>query len=315
MGMQFISDYLITIGSDFASNTITLGDKDEVTVHTQIWDLAGHDMYQSLNSLFYKGTDAILLVYDVTSRESFENALKWVEDCMEHAFGTVKVIAVIGNKIDLKDSIQVSEEEGQHFSEQLAKMYEIPCFHILTSAKTGENIEELFMKVSLLLIPENVRTMLITQYSGLNNLQSNVFIPEKTEKNLEQPFKKSPVETSSIPTHDPSHEPSITGSLSSDLSKDLKPLFSQARQVIEKGEKLFSEQNETMMGILEELYRISMNIESILKSVDELKTDMSHLKSEVSTLKKQHLELQKQIKPPKRKVNVQKEELEFLDEL
>jgi Ras-related protein Rab-7A len=144
MGAGFKSDYIKTIGADFASKAITIG---ENKVHFQVWDLAGQKMYKHVRSSFYSGCKCGFLVFDLTVPETLTKLDEWVDESLEHSGGFLKIFIVLGNKHDLKDQIKVTDEEVEKFVDKLKKEKGIETQYLLTSAKTGENIEEAFRRM------------------------------------------------------------------------------------------------------------------------------------------------------------------------
>eukprot|EP01068_Selenidium_serpulae_P004239 Selendium_serpulae@DN3469_c0_g1_i1.p1 len=134
----FESNYQATIGIDFLSKTLYLDDR---TVRLQLWDTAGQERFRSLIPSYIRDSAAAVVVYDITSRGSFANTDKWIEDVRSER-GNDVVIALVGNKTDLTDRRQVSTEEG----EQKAK--ERNTIFIETSAKAGFNIKALFRRLA-----------------------------------------------------------------------------------------------------------------------------------------------------------------------
>ena len=101
----------------------------------QIWDSAGQEKYRAISKQYYKKANGIILLYDVTSRESFQNIKQWIKDINNNI--TMKpFLILVGNKIDLER--KVTQQEG----EELAQKYNVLYFE--TSAATGKGIEETF---------------------------------------------------------------------------------------------------------------------------------------------------------------------------
>lgn len=123
-----------TIGADFYSKTKEI---DGLTVNAKFWDTAGQEKYRAIGGRFYKEAHGILLVYDVSRKETFENLSRWATEVEDRSKRTVKVM-LVGNKNDLISTKQVSTEEGKQFSQE--KKY----FFFETSAKTGENVHQAF---------------------------------------------------------------------------------------------------------------------------------------------------------------------------
>jgi small GTP-binding protein len=141
MGVGFKSEYIKTIGADFASKAIELG---ENKVHFQIWDLAGQLMYRHVRSSFYSGCKCGFLVFDLTQPVTLEKLEEWAEEAIAHSGGFLKIFIVLGNKHDLKDQIKIKDEEVQKLIDKLKKKKNIEAAYLVTSAKTGENIGEAF---------------------------------------------------------------------------------------------------------------------------------------------------------------------------
>ncbi|MHA1451066.1 MAG: GTP-binding protein, partial [Candidatus Hodarchaeales archaeon] len=82
IGREFKANYLMTIGADFATYKTTVDGKE---IKFQIWDLAGQQRFESVRTLYYRGTMGALMVYDVTRAETFQNTPKWIEECFKHS--------------------------------------------------------------------------------------------------------------------------------------------------------------------------------------------------------------------------------------
>ena len=100
-------------------------------------DLAGKESFRPIARAYYKNSVCALVVYDISSRDSFNSVSTWIEDFKNQSPTTVSIIRV-GNKSDLNDRRQVNTEEGQELANKLGiQFYE-------TSAKTGDNVNEIF---------------------------------------------------------------------------------------------------------------------------------------------------------------------------
>ncbi|CAD7928209.1 unnamed protein product [Amoebophrya sp. A120] len=120
-----------TIGVEFGTKIITLGDRH---IKLQIWDTAGQERYRAVTRSYYRGAVGALILYDVTSRESYNNLPTWLRDAREQAsFHDISIIAV-GNKRDLKEERQVSFLEASRFAQEQDILF------LETSALTGENV-------------------------------------------------------------------------------------------------------------------------------------------------------------------------------
>jgi len=134
----FDSTYQPTIGIDFLSKTMYLDDK---TVRLQLWDTAGQERFRSLIPSYIRDSSVAVICYDITSRDSFINTSKWIDDVRTER-GDDVIMMLCGNKTDLEDHRTVSYEEGE------AKAKEYNIMFIETSAKAGFNIKALFRKVA-----------------------------------------------------------------------------------------------------------------------------------------------------------------------
>ncbi|CAJ0938006.1 unnamed protein product, partial [Mesorhabditis belari] len=128
------NNFISTVGIDYRNKLVQI---DQSKVKLQIWDTAGQERFRSVTSSYYRDADALLLVFDVTSRQSFENIRSWLSQIKEHAKESVQ-LTIVGNKSDLSGQRKVKIEEGR----QLAASYSIP--YIETSAKTGHNVDLAF---------------------------------------------------------------------------------------------------------------------------------------------------------------------------
>jgi small GTP-binding protein len=153
----FKASYLPTLGVDFAQKALT---HDGVLTNLVIWDIAGQPAFQGLRRRYYEGSSAILLVYSVVDRESFDNASKWLVEA--HGFlGSLPPVVIIGNKIDLRSGYSseevVSPDEGKAFSDKMSQKLNTPSIFIETSALTGENIDQAFDSLLGLLFSREVK--------------------------------------------------------------------------------------------------------------------------------------------------------------
>eukprot|EP00127_Corallochytrium_limacisporum_P000883 Clim_evm16s29 gene=Clim_evmTU16s29 len=134
----FNSTFISTIGIDFKIRTIELDGKK---IKLQIWDTAGQERFRTITTAYYRGAMGILLVYDITNAQSFENIKNWVRNIEAHASEEVEKM-ILGNKCDMEDKREVPKERGEKIAgEYGAKFLE-------TSAKNNINVEEAFMTIA-----------------------------------------------------------------------------------------------------------------------------------------------------------------------
>ena len=134
----FDNNYQATIGIDFLSKTMYLDDR---TVRLQLWDTAGQERFRSLIPSYIRDSSVAVVVYDVTNKTSFANCDKWIEDVRGERGGEV-VILLVGTTTDLSDKRPVSAEEGE------AKAKKLNVLFVETSAKSNQNIKQMFRKLA-----------------------------------------------------------------------------------------------------------------------------------------------------------------------
>uniref|UniRef100_A0A5K3FPM5 Ras-related protein Rab-1A n=1 Tax=Mesocestoides corti TaxID=53468 RepID=A0A5K3FPM5_MESCO len=134
----YTDNFISTIGVDFKIRTIEL---DGHHVKLQIWDTAGQERFRTMTVAYYRGAHGIIVVYDITSEESFQNVETWLEEIKRYARPDVTKI-VVGNKSDLTDQRVVSYEQGKQFAANLGLQF------LETSAKDSSNVEQAFFSMA-----------------------------------------------------------------------------------------------------------------------------------------------------------------------
>ncbi|KAH9007620.1 P-loop containing nucleoside triphosphate hydrolase protein [Lactarius deliciosus] len=134
---RFLANPDPTLGVEFGSKLITIPEEDKV-VKLQCWDTAGTESFRSITRSYYRGAAGCLLVYDVTSRPSFEHARTWLADVRAHADPHLTCI-LVGNKSDLaQERRQVPADEGTRWAEEEGLLF------VEASAKSGANVDAAF---------------------------------------------------------------------------------------------------------------------------------------------------------------------------
>ena len=110
---------------------------DDKMVRLQLWDTAGQERFRSLIPSYIKDSSVAVVVYDITSKQSFTNVRRWITEAKQIR-GDGLMLVLVGNKIDAADLRKVSTEEGQALAKELDIMF------IETSAKSGINVKQLF---------------------------------------------------------------------------------------------------------------------------------------------------------------------------
>lgn len=120
------------------SSTVGSANHGNNMIHFDIWDTAGQERFKSLARMYYRGAAAILVVYDITSVETFERAKLWVKElsAQENA-----VITLVGNKVDLDEERAVPRDEAAAFAN------EVGIQHAEASAKSGQGVKQIFYEV------------------------------------------------------------------------------------------------------------------------------------------------------------------------
>lgn len=134
----YTESYISTIGVDFKIRTIELDGK---TIKLQIWDTAGQERFRTITSSYYRGAHGIIVVYDVTDLESFNNVKQWLNEIDRYACENVNKL-LVGNKCDLVSKKAVEYETAKEFADKL----DIPFLE--TSAKAATNVEKAFLTMA-----------------------------------------------------------------------------------------------------------------------------------------------------------------------
>ncbi|XP_028319927.1 GTP-binding protein YPTC1-like [Gouania willdenowi] len=134
----YTESYISTIGVDFKIRTI---DMDGKTVKLQIWDTAGQERFRTITSSYYRGAHGIIIVYDVTEQESFNNVKQWLDEIDRYACDNVSRL-LVGNKSDLLSKKVVDAATAQEVASSLRISF------LETSAKSSENVERAFLTMA-----------------------------------------------------------------------------------------------------------------------------------------------------------------------
>ncbi|KAL7716249.1 Rab family GTPase [Entamoeba marina] len=126
-----------TIGAAFLTKTLTI---DNDVIKFEIWDTAGQERYHSLTPMYYRGSDAAIIVFDITSDSSYVQSKKWVDELRQA--GNEAMMFLVGNKVDMESDRVVTKEDGESYARELSIDY------IETSAKENININELFEQIA-----------------------------------------------------------------------------------------------------------------------------------------------------------------------
>ena len=161
---KFTEVHITTIGVDNKYKEIIY---NNMKINLNIWDSSGQEIYRSITKSFYRNADGIIFVYDVTNAKSFANLKDWLISTEEYQCKKI----VVGNKIDLGDKRVIKKER----IEQFAKEKNIQCFE--TSAKNGENIENIFKEITRLIVGNKTEEELKEEF-GSNSHSSSILSKE-----------------------------------------------------------------------------------------------------------------------------------------
>lgn len=161
---MFHSDFVPTIGVDFTIKIINI-DGRKVKLH--IWDTAGQERFTPIVSSYYRGAQGMILVYDITDRNSFKHIDKWLHEIERSGDPSVKKI-LVGNKTDVTGKREVTYVEGKKYADELG----IPFLEV--SAKMSTNVKEIFHTLIRSIIPAKILK------SNNNNSSRHVNLNNKT---------------------------------------------------------------------------------------------------------------------------------------
>jgi small GTP-binding protein len=230
LGQGFRSNYIPSLGVDFAQKTVVYDDDE--TVRLVIWDIAGQPQFQSLRRRYYEGCSGLILVYSVVDREAFDNCSKWLVEA-KGFMDKFPALIIVGNKIDLrpyhpKDAI-ISYEEGLEFAKKFSERLDTPAIFIETSALTGENIDRAFDQLTRMMInPQDRQTVTTMHEVHMDTLEeskppmsgpfdSTASAPATKEES--KPSVSSPLAaTASAPTTEEESRPSVSSPFASTTS-------------------------------------------------------------------------------------------------
>ena len=152
LGRGFASTYNLTIGTNICTHTV---DVDGTRVKFQIWDLAGQQRFEFVRSTFYRGSHAIVMVFDVTNPNSLANLHEWKIEILTNLGKNHHDIPIVllGNKADLQQKLLIGQDAISNFKDQLKMEFHVySTAFMYTSALSGMNVEESFEALGLLLL-------------------------------------------------------------------------------------------------------------------------------------------------------------------
>jgi len=161
---KFIKHHLTTIGIDYKTKDVNINGK---SIKLKIWDTAGQERFRNITQQYYKGADGIVLVFDLTDRNSFEKIREWMKQIQSYTQRDSIAIVLLGNKCDAENKAVSSKEANDIATEYKMKFFE-------TSAMNNINIEESFKELS-------------TEIMKIKEIKSNNY--DNTPQNQSQQLK------------------------------------------------------------------------------------------------------------------------------
>ncbi|OMJ81863.1 hypothetical protein SteCoe_17562 [Stentor coeruleus] len=144
----FSESYISTIGVDFRFKTLSI---DGQIIKLQIWDTAGQERFKTITSAYYRGADGVILVFDKTSRDTFNNIASWLEEINKYSETSTRIL--VGNKDDAKEIMQVDQETGNKYANELKMNY------VETSALNSHQVTFAFESIARELIARKTNSV------------------------------------------------------------------------------------------------------------------------------------------------------------
>ena len=163
---NFDKDLINTIGMDSKNHEIKIDDK---TIKLKIWDTAGQERFRSIQKHYYNKVDGILFIYDITNQASFDIIEQWYNEVKNYNDNIIGVL--IGNKTDLEENRQISEEQGIILAKKLNFIF-YEC-----NSVDGENVDEAF---------ESLVKMILEEKNKNKNKQNDIAIKIEGQNFSEQ---------------------------------------------------------------------------------------------------------------------------------
>ena len=168
----FNSNNLETLGIEFFNKEEKINDQ---IIQIKLWDTAGQEIFHSLTKNFYRKADGIIIVYDITNKNSFDRVQDWIKSVYENSDSYKEVqMIIVGNKIDLEEEREVSKDEG----EKIGKYFEIDFYE--ASAKNSEGVRNFMVKIIKDILNNKVNNR---NTINIKNYKSNLDKTNDNEKN------------------------------------------------------------------------------------------------------------------------------------
>ena len=162
---EFSKTYFCTVGTELSQKTLLIGENKKASLY--IWDTCGQEKFRTVTRQYYRDTQAIILVFDLTNKKSFNDLESWLDEAVNYITNTKCLFFLLGNKSDEKEKIVVENNEIKNFlrkNQKIKKYFEISAFN-------GHNVDLAFDKIS---------QHLVIRFSGeeinknMNNYKKNL---------------------------------------------------------------------------------------------------------------------------------------------
>ena len=167
---EFSDSFSATIGVDFKKQYIKVDDK---LIRINIWDTAGQERFRSITRSYYRHSDAVVIVFDITNKNTFINVKEWIIDICKFDRSVCPII-LVGCKADREQHREVKVEEINH----LIESYPLNISYVEASAKTGKNINNIFDIIAKQLVDASSKEPL-----KINNLVKRESVIQKNHEN------------------------------------------------------------------------------------------------------------------------------------
>ena len=296
MGEHFAEEYISTVGADFSSYKLKLGD---LSIGFQVWDLAGQDKYKYIRSSFYGGATGCFLVFDVTNPKSLNSLSNWVDEAIRYSNGTIEIFIICANKIDLKNQREISRETGESYAKALRESSGLQCTYIETSALTGENIDIAFDAMAKCLLEREGITPVRTKEDSIPITEKESVSIGPSEE-IETQLKTQIIEDS---TQEAVKDLPKSALVADDDIEETDKLIAEVmnvldetndviigREITAEGERAITVPKNSFKGkIVEEEPKITPELERVLKSINLKLDSMTHrlkdLEEEIANVK------------------------------
>lgn len=136
---EFHDEHVFTVGGAYAKVSVVT--KAHTTVDIGLWDTAGQERFRNIIPMYFQKADFVIVVYDISNRESFDHVIDWVSMAREKAPESAKIL-IVGNKYDLTEQRAINTNECSDLAQQINA-----CFNVEVSAKSAQGIDILLQEL------------------------------------------------------------------------------------------------------------------------------------------------------------------------